>query len=117
MRMRTNSSSHSGLGEWLFQRLSAVYLGVFSVFLFAKFLFWPVSDFAEWQAWFSLSWVRVIWLFAFASLLIHAWIGVRSVLLDYISSFSLRFIIALLFATGLLVSGLWVIDILYGRGA
>ena len=116
MRMRVTSSAHAGLGEWLFQRLTAIYLAVFSIFLFVKFCFWPINDFAAWQAWFSQSWVRVVWLFAFGSLLTHAWIGVRSVLLDYIASFPLRFVIALLFATGLLISGLWVVDVLFGGG-
>lgn len=113
MKMRMSGSAHAGLGEWLFQRLSAIYLGFFVVFLVVKFTFWPVTDFPTWKSWFALPWVRVMWLFAFASLMVHAWIGIRSVLLDYIGSFSLRFVVAIVFATGLIASGLWVIDILY----
>lgn len=114
--MRVTSSSHSGLGEWVWQRLSAVYLGLFVFYVTLRFWFWPVADFAAWQAWFTLPVVRIAWLLAFASLLIHAWIGIRSVFLDYLQSFRLRFMVSTLFALGLIACGFWVVDILYGRG-
>jgi succinate dehydrogenase / fumarate reductase membrane anchor subunit len=114
--MRVTSSSHSGLGEWLLQRVSAIYLGLFLIFLIVRFAFWPISDFDAWRSWFTLSWVRILWLFAFVSLLLHAWIGMRSVFLDYIKSFQLRLVLTLVFASGLLVSAIWVIDILFRNG-
>ena len=117
MKMRVTSSSHSGLGEWLVQRVSAVYLGVFLVFLVVRFSFWPITDFDSWRSWFALSWVRVFWLLAFGSLLLHAWIGMRSVFMDYVKPFRVRLALTLVFASGLLASALWVIEILFGRGA
>jgi succinate dehydrogenase / fumarate reductase membrane anchor subunit len=116
VKLRNTSSSHSGLGEWLLQRITAVYLGLFIIFVGIRFLIWPIHDHQSWQAWFTLPWVRVIWLFAFFSLLLHAWIGIRSVLMDYVKPFYLRLLIAVIFASGLITSGLWVVDVLY-RGS
>ena len=117
MKVRSTSSSHSGLGEWLLQRFTAVYLGLFFLFIAVRILLWPIQDFSEWRAWFMSPWVRVVWLFAFLSLLLHAWIGIRSVLMDYIKPFYLRMLIAFVFASVLIVCGLWSIDILYRGGA
>lgn len=116
MKMRVTSSSHSGLGEWLFQRLSAIYLGLFILYVVLRFWLWPIDDFNAWQDWFTSPLVRVVWLLAFTSLLAHAWIGIRSVFLDYLKPFRLRFSVSVISATGLLACGFWVIDILYGRG-
>jgi succinate dehydrogenase / fumarate reductase membrane anchor subunit len=116
VKMRVTSSSHRGLSEWLVQRVTAIYLGVFLIFLIVRFVFWPISDFDAWRSWFTLSWVRIVWLFAFGSLLLHAWIGLRSVFLDYIKSFQLRLVLTLMLASGLLAIAIWVVDVLFGRG-
>lgn len=117
MRMRVTSSAHTGLSEWLLQRMSAIYLGLFIVFISTRLTIWPINDFDEWRSWLGSPIVRIAWLLAFASMLVHAWIGIRSVLLDYLKPFPLRFMVSMIFATGLIASGFWVIDILYGRGA
>lgn len=116
MRMRVTSSSHAGLSEWLLQRMSAIYLGFFIIYISTRLTFWPINDFEHWHSWLGSPFVRIAWLLAFASLLLHAWIGMRSVLLDYLKPFQLRFIVSMIFATGLIASGFWVIDILYGQG-
>jgi len=115
MRMRVTSSSHSGLSEWLLQRMSAIYLGLFVVFISARLILWPINDFDDWRNWLGSPMVRIAWLLAFISTLVHAWIGIRSVFLDYLKPFQLRFIVSMIFAAGLIASGIWVIDILYGR--
>lgn len=116
MKMQVTSSAHTGLNEWLFQRLSAIYLALFVFFLIARFYLVPIQDFSQWQAWFESTWIRVAWLLAFTSLLIHAWTGIRSVLLDYVKDFSLRFTLTVVLATGSIACGFWVVDIFYGRG-
>ncbi|MFV1996839.1 MAG: succinate dehydrogenase, hydrophobic membrane anchor protein [Acidiferrobacterales bacterium] len=116
MRMRVSSSSHAGLSEWLLQRMSAIYLGLFVIYISIRLILWPINDFDDWRSWLGSSMARVAWLLAFASTLVHAWIGIRSVFLDYLKPFPLRFIVSMIFAAGLIASGFWVIDILYGRG-
>lgn len=105
-------SAHSGLGEWLVQRATSVYLAGFLVYLAWRLAFEPFSDHAAFRAWFASGPVRLAWGLFFASLLVHAWIGLRSVYLDYLSSTTLRIAATFLTAFGLLALALWAAKIL-----
>ncbi|MDH4133779.1 MAG: succinate dehydrogenase, hydrophobic membrane anchor protein [Gammaproteobacteria bacterium] len=112
MNTRNTGSAGSGLGEWILQRLSAVYLAVFLLWLIFHFLSSPVPDYAAWKTWFSQGVVRLGFALFFVSLLIHAWVGMRSVFLDYLKPLWLRFLIQMLMGLGLLAMGLWAAQIL-----
>ncbi|MEW6332310.1 MAG: succinate dehydrogenase, hydrophobic membrane anchor protein, partial [Pseudomonadota bacterium] len=56
--------------------------------------------------------VRLAWGLFILSLLIHAWIGMRSIYLDYLHPLWLRSGVSLLTALGLLALGLWAARIL-----
>lgn len=109
---RPTPSAHAGLAEWLLQRASAVYLGIFSIWLLVRFGFAPITDHAAWKAWFAQGPVRLAWALAFASLLIHAWIGMRSVFLDYVKPLWVRVLAQTLLAFGLSALALWAAQIL-----
>jgi succinate dehydrogenase / fumarate reductase membrane anchor subunit len=49
----------------------------------------------------------------FTALLLHAWVGGRDVLLDYIHAARIRFVSLAGLALGLIALGFWVIHILY----
>jgi succinate dehydrogenase / fumarate reductase membrane anchor subunit len=106
----------SGLRAWLVQRLSAVYLALFLLYLLGYFLIWPPASHAEWLAWLRHPAVSIAWGVFFVALLLHAWIGARDVILDYARNLALR--LALLSFTGLslLACGLWALRILYSAG-
>jgi len=105
-------SAHSGTVAWLLQRITALYLSGFAVYLLLVYGYEPVHNFAAWKAWFYQGPVRVAWALFFASLLLHAWIGLRSVYMDYLHSPWLRFSVGLATAVGLLALGLWSAQIL-----
>lgn len=108
-------AAHAGLVEWLVQRLTAVYM-----FLFLVYVLFAVGDrigsYEPWAAWFADGRVRWAWVLFYLSALWHSWIGLRSVFLDYIKPFWLRLTLTLGSAILLIVHALWVIDILYIRG-
>jgi len=110
------SSPLTGLRAWLIQRLSALYLAVFLIYLLLHFLFWPPASHAQWLAWLRHPAVSIAWGLFFAMLLLHAWVGMRDVILDYVRHLALR--LALLGGTGLCLSacGLWALRILYASG-
>ncbi len=114
MRVPFTASAHAGLTEWLLQRVSALYMGVFGLYAIARFLVWPIASYEAWRAWFASGAVRVGLGLFFASLLLHSWIGMRSVFMDYVKPMWLRFLVQLLTATALLLVGLWVTGILLG---
>mgnify|MGYP005846989643 CR=1 FL=1 len=113
---RLPGSAHAGLVSWLLQRGTAIYLGGFVVYVVARLAISPIRDHAAWQAWFASGGVRLAWALAIGSLLVHAWIGMRSVYLDYLHALWLRFTVSFLTALGLIAAGLWAVDILLHAG-
>ena len=109
---RSTSSTHTGLMEWLLQRVSSLYMAGFVIYLSAHFSLSPAHDYAAWKAWFAAGSVRLAWALFILNLLVHAWIGLRSIYLDYLRPVWLRFSVSLLTAFALLALGLWAAQIL-----
>jgi succinate dehydrogenase / fumarate reductase membrane anchor subunit len=102
--------------EWLVQRVTSIYLGGFAVYLIGYLILNPVKNYATWSAYFANGAVRLAWGLFFVSLLLHAWVGLRSIYLDYLHPMWLRFTVTVGTAVGLVALGLWAADILV-RGA
>ena len=60
----------------------------------------------------ALGYVRLAWAIFILSILVHAWVGMRSIYLDYLHPLWLRFSVTLFTAFGLLALGLWAAQIL-----
>jgi len=111
-RARTSGSAHAGLTEWFLQRVSSIYMAGFVVFVIVSLSITPVHDYLAWKAWFAAGPMRLAWALFFLSVLVHAWVGLRSVYMDYLHPLWLRFAVLLLTAIGLLALGLWSAQIL-----
>lgn len=111
MKSRTVGSAGSGLAEWVLQRLSAVYLAGFLLWLVLHFLSGPAPEYTAWKTWFAQGSVRLAFALFFVSILIHAWVGMRSVFLDYLKPFWLRFTVQMFLGFGLLALGFWAAQI------
>lgn len=109
---RSSGSAHTGLMEWLWQRIASLYMAGFVVYVVVYFSIAPIHDYAAWKAWFASGLARLAWALFFMSLLVHAWIGLRSIYMDYLHPLWLRFTVSLLTAFGLLTLGLWSAHIL-----
>ncbi|MFQ5994185.1 MAG: succinate dehydrogenase, hydrophobic membrane anchor protein [Acidiferrobacterales bacterium] len=116
MKLRVAGSAHSGLGEWMLQRVTALYISAFLLYLVFRFILAPIDQYQVWKLWFASSGVRVSFALFFASLLIHSWIGMRSVFMDYVKPAWVRFLVSLLTAAGLLLIGMWVTEVLIRGG-
>ncbi len=103
-----------GLRAWVIQRVSAVYLALFTVYLFFHFTFHPPADFSAWQLWLSEPWVFIAIALFFIAVLLHAWVGVRDVIIDYVHPVWLRFSVLTLAVISLLVMGVWFGRVLLG---
>ncbi len=112
MNPRDSGSAHDGLGEWLLQRLSALYLAGFTLWLVARLAIAAPTDYLAWKAWMAAGGVRLAFALFFLSVLVHAWVGMRSVLLDYMKPLWVRSAAQLLLAFGLLALGFWAAQIL-----
>jgi succinate dehydrogenase / fumarate reductase membrane anchor subunit len=101
----------TGLRAWLVQRVTAVYMLLFIVFLLAHFLLDPPQSYLAWQAWMLSPAVSIAAFVFCVALLAHMWVGVRDVILDYVKP--LRVVALALLGLGLIGLGAWVIRILW----
>ena len=95
---KTPVGAHYGLGDWLLQRLTAVVMAGYTLFLIVYLLARPVRDYAAWNAMFAQTWFQVGTMLFFAALLYHAWVGMRDILMDYLRATGIR--LAAEFAVG-----------------
>jgi succinate dehydrogenase membrane anchor subunit len=105
-------SIRSGLGEWVVQRLTAVYILIYIVVALIVFSLSPVSSYADWLSRSSSLIFQITTLMFIFSLLAHAWLGLKSVFLDYVHPWRLRFVLLMLLATLLLGSAVWALLII-----
>ncbi len=105
--------AHYGLRDWLVQRVTAVIVALYLVVMSFIFIVRCPSDFASWHALFQGQCVRVVSALFVLSLLLHAWIGVRDIFMDYIKSAALRLLLEVVVIVLLVVYGLWAAQILW----
>jgi succinate dehydrogenase / fumarate reductase membrane anchor subunit len=80
------SFGRSGLYDWLIQRISAVVIAAYVIFIVAFILLNPGLDFEAWRSLYSCLWMRIFSLLTLVSFLAHAWIGLWAVLTDYLTN-------------------------------
>ncbi len=120
--MVTNVTSfgRSGLYDWVVQRVSAVILLLYIIFMAYVFVSTPDMAYADWRALFANNAVRIFSLIALLSLCAHAWIGMWTIATDYLTSRMLgasankiRFVFQLLCFIVLFVYFVWGVQILW----
>lgn len=82
--------SSNGLKHWLLQRITAVYLAGYVVFMWAALARLGSLDYASWRALFTGWNQQVTFLLALSAVLVHAWLGLWTVCTDYLKSRVLR---------------------------
>ncbi len=106
-------SQHAhGFRAWIVQRLSAVYLLFFSIVSLVWYINSPVITYELWLSTFKSPFTIVLVALFFIAVFVHAWIGIRDIVIDYVHPFVLRLTLLsfiLLFLFGL---GVWVVVIL-----
>ncbi len=101
-----------GLRDWLLQRLTAVYLACFLVYLMVHFYRQPPVSYPQWQSWITHPAMSVASALFILAVLLHGWVGMRDVVLDYIHSLRLRLLVLSLIALLFIGCGLWALQIL-----
>ena len=110
--MKLLGASGKGTGLWLAQRYSAVVLALGTPVLLA--LAFSHADYTAWRALFLPPWAKALWLLYLAALLLHAWVGLNHIILDYVHAYAGK-LAAHALATALLAGCLfWGAYILWG---
>jgi succinate dehydrogenase / fumarate reductase membrane anchor subunit len=102
----------SGTRAWLLQRLTAVYMLVFLVFTLARCAVDPPGSYEVWRNWIGTVGMRVATALFFVGLVLHAWVGLRDIAMDYVHVPALRIAALALVSAGLAAFAAWMIFVL-----
>lgn len=115
------SLGRTGVFDFVVQRVSAVVLTVYSLFILGFLLTNPGLTYEAWSGLFSQLWMRIFSLLALISIAVHGWIGFWAVLTDYVTgrlmggkALTLRAIALAIYALVTLAFLVWGIEILWG---
>jgi succinate dehydrogenase / fumarate reductase membrane anchor subunit len=109
---RIVSGAHYGLKDWLIQRVTAVVMALYSLFLIGFFLTQPLT-FAAWQGLFLSLPVRLASLLFLLSVFIHAWVGMRDIFMDYVHPTVIRLALHVAVILALVAYSAWAVQILW----
>lgn len=97
----------NGTFDWLWQRISALVLTAFIFFLTYFFIKHPNLTYTQWHALFSNVAMRIFFMVTLLALVIHAWIGMWTILKDYINCLCLRFTLQISVILSLIAFFFW----------
>lgn len=109
------SLTGNGLKDWLLQRVSAVYLLGYALFLIGYTALHSPFDYAQWSLLFHCQIVKIATVLALLMFLVHAWIGIWTVTTDYLRHTGLRLSIQTLVALFLSAQFIWGLMIVWGQ--
>ena len=111
--MRHVGGAHRGLDMWLLQRASALYMAAFLVVFLIVFALCGPMGYETWHGLFVPKVMKLGTLLFVAALLVHAWIGLREIFIDYVHFLVPRLALYLAFGSLYVASLVWTVDILW----
>jgi succinate dehydrogenase / fumarate reductase membrane anchor subunit len=115
------SLGRSGLSDWLLQRVSALIMSAYLIFMVGFFILNPSPSYEQWSGLHSSLAMRIFSLLTILSIAAHAWIGIWCVLTDYITvrligpkATPVRMFLQLAMIAVILFYVVWTLDILWG---
>lgn len=111
----------SGLHDFVVQRVSAVILAAYTLYLVGFIIFTPEVTYQIWANLFDQLWMRIFSFMALLSVAAHGWIGLWVILTDYVTerlmgpkSLALRIAILSVYAVVTFAYLVWGVEILWG---
>lgn len=105
--------AHYGLRDWLAQRVTAVIMAIYTVIILSAVAGLPRIDYWQWKVLWQTPLVRYATVLFMMSLLLHAWVGMRNIFMDYIKEPALRLTLYVLAIAALAWYGVWSVQILW----
>jgi len=104
----------SGFKAWYHQRISAIFLLIGLVYITFEIIALGRFSYNSWINWVNNDFNAIILLITTWSLCLHAWIGLRDIILDYVSTVWLRLTTLTIFSIAFLTMCLWISILLFG---
>jgi succinate dehydrogenase / fumarate reductase membrane anchor subunit len=110
---RTVVGAHYGLRDWLSQRVTAALMALFTLAVIVQVLLPGEMGYDKWAGMFSRQWMKVLTFVVIVSLLVHVWVGVRDVLMDYVKGVGARLALQVAAIVWLVGCAGWAIQVLW----
>ncbi|MFT3717953.1 succinate dehydrogenase, hydrophobic membrane anchor protein [Pseudorhodoferax sp.] len=107
--------AHYGTRDWLAQRVTGALMALFTVIVLAQLLLsrGPIG-YDLWAGIFAAQWMKVLTFTVILALLYHVWVGIRDVLMDYVTSAVwLRLVLQIFTIIWLVGCAGWAIQVLW----
>ena len=105
--------AHYGLRDWLAQRATAVLMALFTIVLVVECLLPGEMSYEKWSAIFSHQWMKVLTFVTIVAIIWHAWVGVRDVLMDYVTAVAPRLVLQVAAIAWLVGCAGWALQVLW----
>jgi succinate dehydrogenase / fumarate reductase membrane anchor subunit len=90
-------------------------MAIFTIAVFACLIVDAPHTYDQWKALFTGTSMRLVTMLFIASLLYHAWVGMRDILMDYLSATSVRLTAQAVVGFVLIFYLIWAASILWGH--
>ena len=105
-----------GINSWLQQRVTALLMLIFGLWLLGLVFYIGFKADASLESWhliMSMLWVKLITQLFFIALVLHVWIGVRDIWMDYVTSNALRLLLHVLTIIWLVATLIYSIHVIW----
>ena len=102
-----SSPGLQGLRPWIIQRISAVFIAVFFLYISFVLLTNNPVNVDDWAGWVATPLNNILLGLFLVAVLWHAWVGIRDIVLDYVPNVVVRLIVLTTIGCVLIGSGLW----------
>lgn len=115
MVTNVTSLTGNGLRDWLIQRATALYFGIYALSVVGFLLMHPHLQYNQWLDLFHTTWFQLATIGALFAFVFHAWVGIWTVTTDYITCTVIRLSVQMLVILFLLAQLVWGLMLVWGR--
>ena len=105
--------AHYGLRDWLSQRITASLMALFTLVVIARVLLPGEMGYDKWAGMFSHQWMKLLTFVVIVSLLVHVWVGMRDVLMDYVKAVGARLALQVATIVWLVGCAGWALQVIW----
>ena len=110
---RIVTGAHYGMRDWLSQRVTAALMALFTVVVLVQVLLPGPLGYDKWAGIFAAQWMKVLTFVVIVSLLVHVWVGVRDIWMDYVKPVGLRLALQVATLVWLVGCAGWALQVLW----
>jgi len=110
---RIVTGAHYGLRDWLAQRITGALMALFTLVVLVQVLLPGPMGYDKWAGIFAAQWMKVLTFVVIVSLLVHVWVGVRDILMDYVKPVGTRLVLQVATLVWLVGCAGWALQVLW----